>query len=51
MIEGSPWMNVAPPPDSPLIERELLEHIDQRIKLAARAYVRELLKASMDDLD
>ena len=33
------------------MDRELLEHIDQRINLAARAYVRELLTASMDDLD
>jgi hypothetical protein len=34
-----------------ILERELLEHVDQRIKPVARAYVRELLKASMDDLD
>jgi hypothetical protein len=33
------------------LQRDLLEHVDQRIKLAARAYVRELLKASMNDLD
>ena len=32
------------------IINKLLEHIDQRIKLAARAYVQELLTASMDDL-
>jgi hypothetical protein len=38
-------------PSSEPEERELLEHIDQRIKLAARAAVRELLMASMDDLD
>ena len=30
---------------------ELLEHIDQRIKLAARAAVRELLTESMDGLN
>jgi hypothetical protein len=34
-----------------IVERELLERINQRIKLAARVYVQELLKASMDDLD
>jgi hypothetical protein len=54
-VEAPPWMNVeeeSEPPDSPRIgERELLEHIDQRIKLAARAYVRKLLTASIDDLD
>jgi hypothetical protein len=51
-------LNQPPPPtrrlfvESPsIVERELLEHIDQRIKLAARAYVRELLMAPMDDLD
>ena len=37
---------------SPLnLKRELLEHVDQRINLVARAYVRELLTASMNDLD
>ena len=37
---------------SPLsLERELLERVDRRIKLAARAYVRELLTAPMNDLD
>ena len=37
---------------SPLsLERELLERVDQRIELAARAYVRELLTAPMNDLD
>ena len=42
----------SPHSESPdIMERELLEHIDQRIKLAARAYVRELLTASMDDID
>ena len=47
------------PPDVPvhpslepiIMPRELLEHIGQRVELAARAYVRELFKASMDDLD
>jgi hypothetical protein len=34
-----------------IVGRELLEHIDQRIKLAAGAAVRELLTTSMDDLD
>ena len=34
-----------------IVERELLEHNDQRIKFAARATVRELLMAPMDDLD
>ena len=33
-----------------IVERELLEHIDQRIKPSARAYVQEVLTASMDDL-
>ena len=33
------------------LEREFLEHVDQRINSVARAYVRELLKASMDNLD
>jgi hypothetical protein len=33
-----------------MVERELLKYIDQRIKLAARAYVRELLKVSVDEL-
>ena len=33
------------------VQRELLERVDQRIKLAARAYVRELLQTPMDDLD
>jgi hypothetical protein len=33
-----------------IVEREFLEHIDQRIKLAARAYVQELFTASMDVL-
>jgi hypothetical protein len=48
-----PWSEsvVERPPSRDPEERELLEHIDQRIKLAARAAVRELLKASMDDLD
>ena len=37
---------------SPLsLERELLERVDQRIQLAARAYVRELLTAPMNNLD
>jgi hypothetical protein len=37
---------------SPLsLERELLERVDQRIKLAARAYVRELLTVPMNNLD
>ena len=35
----------------PIVERELLEHNDRRIELATRATVRELLTASMDDLD
>jgi hypothetical protein len=34
----------------PQQQRDLLEHVDRQIKLAAHVYVRELLKASMDDL-
>ena len=59
---SAPW---SPPDDSPpstpgshhmpttppIVKRELLKHIDQQIKLAARAYVWELLTASMNNLD
>ena len=53
------WPDGPPPPPAPrlfvespsIVERELLEHNDRRIKLAARATVRELLMAPMDDLD
>ena len=49
----------APPPPAPrsfvesplIVERELLEHNDQRTKFAPRATVRELLTAPTDDLD
>jgi hypothetical protein len=35
----------------PSSRRELLERFDQLIKLASRAYGRELLTTHMDDLD
>jgi hypothetical protein len=40
-----------PPHRTSTWPRELLEHIDQRIDVAARAYVRELPMTPMDDLD
>ena len=45
-----PVQQVAASP-SWIMEREFLGHVDQRIQSVARAYVRELLKESMDDLD
>ena len=53
------WPEGPRPPPAPrlfvespsIVEREVLEHNDRRIKLATRATVRELLMAPMDDLD
>ena len=50
-VNGSPNNSDDASSEEPLLKRELLEHIDRRIKLASRAYVRELLAASMNDLD
>ena len=41
----------ATPYPSSTLPRELLERVDQRIELADRAYVRELLTTPMDNLD
>ena len=47
---AEPYWKLSLYPHMP-VQRELLERVDKRIKLAARAYVRELLTTPMDDLD